>query len=182
MERLLSLFAEILDYPRQSLVELTRECEERLAAYLKRQAGAPESTAPDTPPGAAAEGLREFRRFVIETPREKLEEAYTETFDLSIEHCPYVGYHLFGDGYRRSAFLQELRARYRAHGFEAGIELPDHLCVMLRFLAAAAGEERDDILHEAIQPVVEKMTATAGSAASGYNAALSALAAVLKGV
>ena len=164
MEKLLVLFADILDYPRPGLAELARECEEHVC-------------------DSARKGLAEFRRFVTETPREKLEESYAETFDLGAEHCLYVGYHLFGDGYNRNRFLQELNARYRARGFDSGPELPDHLPVMLRFLAAyQGGAEREEILMEAIQPALEKMTAAANSPASGYDPVLRSLAAALKGV
>ena len=120
---------------------------------------------------------------MTETPREKLEEAYTETFDLGVERCLYVGYHLYGEGYNRNRFLQELNARYRACGFETGSELPDHLPVMLRFLAVCKGEaEREEILREAIEPALEKMTAANGNPPSGYDPVLRSLAAALKGV
>ncbi len=164
MEHLLALFAKILDYPQPALAELTRECEKRV-------------------PASAGDGLREFRRFVTAIPREKLEEVYTKTFDLGVERCPYVGYHLFGDGYNRSRFLQELTARYRARGFEPGSELPDHLSVMLRFLATCAeGAEREEILREAIEPALEKMTAANGGSTSEYDPVLRSLAAALRGV
>jgi nitrate reductase delta subunit len=164
MEQALGLFAEILDYPRSDLAELTRVCEEQVIE-------------------SAVGGLREFRRSVTGMPREKLEEQYTETFDLRVERCPYVGYHLFGDGYNRNRFLQELNARYRARGFEPGNEVPDHLPVMLRFLAACErGAEREEILREAIAPALEKMTTAAGDPPSVYDSVLRALAEALKGV
>jgi nitrate reductase molybdenum cofactor assembly chaperone NarJ/NarW len=164
MERLFALYAKILDYPQPALAELTRECEKQV-------------------PGSAVEGLREFRHLVATTPQEKLEEAYTETFDLGMERCPYVGYHLFGDGYNRSKFLQELNARYRARGFEPGSELPDHLSVMLRFLSTCEEEaEREEILQEAIEPALEKMTAISGGPTSAYDPVLRSLAAALKGI
>jgi len=164
MQDLLSLFAEILDYPRPDLAELSRACEEKVCV-------------------SAREGLREFRHFVAAIPQEKLEEVYTETFDLGVERCPYVGYHIFGDGYNRSRFLQELKARYRACGFEPGSELPDHLSVMLRFLSTCEEEaEREEILQEAIKPALEKMTAINGGPKSVYDPVLRSLAAALKGV
>jgi len=160
MQDLFSLFAEILDYPRPDLEELTRACEERVCV-------------------SARAGLSEFRHFVAATPYKKLEEAYTETFDLGVERCPYVGFHLFGDGYSRSKFLQELSSRYRSCGFERGNELPDHLSVMLRFLATCEKEaEREEILREAIEPALEKMAA---GRASAYDPVLRSLAAALKG-
>jgi nitrate reductase delta subunit len=160
MKELLELFAGMLEYPQPGLAALARECERRV--------GAP-----------AAGALREFRMFVEGTPPARLEEVYTAAFDLSAESCPYAGYHLFGEGYQRSAFLQELKARYRARGLETGSELPDHLSVLLRFAAACGeGEEREEILHEAVLPALQRMTPPAGP---GYTAVLKALAATLAG-
>jgi len=151
MERLLELFAGLLEYPRPELPWMARECE--------LQAAVPE----------AVNGLREFRRFVEQTPPAELEEAYTAAFDLGADRCPYVGYHLFGDGYARSAFLQELKRRFRERGLETGSELPDHLSCLLRFASACgAGEERREIVDEAILPALRRMTA--GAAAPGDSA------------
>jgi nitrate reductase assembly molybdenum cofactor insertion protein NarJ len=70
MERLLELFARILEYPRPDLPELVRECE-RLAAGSR-----------------AAGALGEFRRFIEAAAPERLEEAYTAAFDLDADRCP----------------------------------------------------------------------------------------------
>lgn len=82
-------------------------------------------------------------------------------------------------------FLQELKARYRARGVETGNELPDHLSALLRFAAACGeGEEREEILREAVLPALRKISPGARpeeSPARGYGAALAALAGVLEG-
>jgi nitrate reductase molybdenum cofactor assembly chaperone len=160
MKELLELFAGMLEYPQPELAALARECERMARA-------------------SAAGALREFRMFVEATPPAGLEEAYTAAFDLSAESCPYAGYHLFGEGYQRSAFMQMLKARYRARGFAAGSELPDHLSALLRFAAACGeGEEREVILREAVLPALQRMTPPPGP---GYAAVLKALAATLAG-
>jgi nitrate reductase delta subunit len=161
MERLLELFAGLLEYPGPGLHEMVSECE--------RTAAVPE----------AARGLQEFRRFVEATPPERLEEEYTAAFDLGAERCPYVGYHLFGDGCARSAFLQQLKSRFRDRGLETGSELPDHLSYLLRFASACGpGQEREEIVREAILPALQRMTAGQPDA---YTSLLEALAAVLAG-
>jgi nitrate reductase delta subunit len=167
MPDLLEMFAGLLEYPRPELGDLARECEANAAG------------------SRAARGLAAFRLFVESTPPARLEELYTAAFDLGADRCPYVGYHLFGDGYARSAFLRELRARFRERGLDTGSELPDHLCCLLRFASACGpGEEREEIVREAILPALERMTGqpAAGTAEpDAYTGLLKALAATLAG-
>jgi nitrate reductase delta subunit len=167
MPDLLELFAGLLEYPRPELGHMARECEANAAG------------------SQAARGLAEFRLFVESTPPARLEELYTAAFDLGADRCPYVGYHLFGDGYARSAFLRELRARFRERGLDTGSELPDHLCCLLRFASACGpGEEREEIVREAILPALERMTgqpAAGTSEPDAYTGLLKALAAALAG-
>lgn len=151
-QAILGLFADMLEYPRPGLAEIVRECEALVSP------GNPE----------AATLLGGFRALVEEISPGRLEEIYTGTFDLDATCYPYVGYHLFGESYKRSVFLLELRERYRAQGFDVENELPDHLAVLLRFLAinddvTLTGE----IVHEALLPTLERMTGKARSA--GYD-------------
>jgi nitrate reductase molybdenum cofactor assembly chaperone len=169
MDRALALFADVLSYPGEDMSALARELEKAAVAS-----------------GFPAGPLGDFRRFVESTPRERLEELYTATFDLNPDSSPYVGYHLYGDGYPRSMFLLELQKKYRADGFEAGRELADHLCVMLRFLSDCddAGE-REELIVEALVPallsMIEKTSAVEGIDATPYRLVLQALATGFKG-
>jgi len=99
-----------------------------------------------------------FRLFVETTSLTRLEEIYTSTFDLQAVCYPYAGYHLFGESYRRGEFLAKLKARYSAIGFSSGNELPDHVPMMLRYLAQLQdGNERDVIISECLIPAVTQM-------------------------
>jgi nitrate reductase delta subunit len=171
MDRLFTLLAGILEYPNRDLAGLARECE-----GLAKTAGLP------------AEPFDRFARFLEHTPVERQEELYTAAFDMSASCCPFVGYHLFGDGYQRSAFMLELRKRYDEWSFSAGRELPDHLAVMLRFLAVCgSAEEREVIIREAILPALERMldpekhpdAAADSPGVSPYRQVLGALGAAL---
>ncbi len=173
MPDLLRQFAGLLEYPQPGLGDMARACERTAAGT------------------GAARGLAEFRRFVERTPSAQLEEIYTAAFDLGTDRCPYVGYHLFGEGYARSAFLRELRARYRERGLDTGSELPDHLSCLLRLASACGpGEEREEIVREAILPALQRMTGGPAGAGEGglpaaepdaYTGLLKALAAALAG-
>jgi nitrate reductase delta subunit len=72
-----------------------------------------------------------------------------------------VGYHLFGETYKRSVFLLGLKQRYRALGFAMdAAELPDRLSVVLRFLACCPDDAlRDELIDEAVLPALGRMSA-----------------------
>ena len=154
--RTFQLLADALEYPRPGLADVVRECAALLTADSL----------------AAAACMHEFGAFVEETPQGRLEEVYTGTFDLNAACYPYVGYHLFGESYQRSVFMLGLNERYRAHGFpEGGLrspegrlrpiiagELPDHLAVLLRFLAACDDAAlSEEIVQEAMLPALDHM-------------------------
>lgn len=141
--RVLGLFAQLLEYPHSSVAQTARECRELIA---------PESA-------EAATLLGEFAVFAERTPQNTLEEVFTGTFDLNASCHPYVGYHMFGEAYKRSALLLELKERFREHGFDPGVELPDHIAVLLRFMSICPDTElTDEIAREALLPTLEPMT------------------------
>lgn len=108
--------------------------------------------------GEAASRLASFQQFVAQTTRARLEEVYTGTFDLQVMCYPYVGYQLFGESYKRGAFMVGLKAQYRQYGFAVENELPDHLAVVLSFLAVIddAGLCRS-VVVEGLTPALAKM-------------------------
>ena len=141
MDPVLELLAGILEYPRADMGTQVLECEKRAAAAR-----------------IPTEHLEEFRGFVEGTPFETLEEIYAAAFDLSARWSPYVGYHLFGDGYARSAFLVGLRERYASRGFTFGSELADHISVMLRFVGSCEDASlRAELVGDALLPTVRRM-------------------------
>ncbi len=139
---LYGLFGELLSYPHPELANTARACEAELAEEY---------------PEAAAQ-LSEFRQFVASVPPGQIEEVYTGTFDLDAALHPYLGYHLFGESYKRSVFLLELKERYQALGFNTGSELPDHLALVLRFLSGLEDEVQvEEMLREGVLPVLQRM-------------------------
>ena len=146
---ILALLADLLDYPRAALAEKGRECRDLVA---------PESE-------SAADLLDAFLADLGCVSENKLEELYSDAFDLAtmadtdVTCHPYIGHHLFGENYRRSRFMAGLAERYRVNGFEAGTELPDHIVVILRFLAHCPDAElAEEIVGEALLPGLARMT------------------------
>lgn len=142
-QRLFALFADILEYPREGIEGAVRACA-GLAAERDPLAG---------------RLLAQFRARVARTSAGRLQEIYTGTFDMDAFRSPYVGYHLFGESYKRSVFLLELKDRYGAKQIEVGTEMPDHLALLVRYLAACDDpDERDDLIQWALLPVLEQLT------------------------
>ena len=161
-----SLFADILDYPTPLTVERIDELFPLVAAI----------------DGEAGEQLGRFREFAANSASAELEELYTRTFDLQPLCYPYLGYQLFGEEFRRGMFMAGLREHYRASGFQAGAELPDQLCVILRFLAGREQEAVErELVSDCLVPSLKKMVAGFTDAANPYLAPLQALLRFLVG-
>jgi nitrate reductase delta subunit len=164
-----SLFAELLDYPTERLARQARAC-----------GGLVSGTCPE-----ASALLDAFCDLVQGMPVGRLEEIYTRTFDLQSVCYPYVGYHLVGESYQRGAFLARLAEGYRAQGFSAGQELPDHICVVLRFLSLGSDGDRSFatvLLHEGLVPALARMVACFdGESGNPYALAIRALWLLLGG-
>jgi nitrate reductase delta subunit len=148
VDRALALaFADLLSYPSGPLGEAVSVCEAR-AGERSPKAGAM---------------LTGFRVFAESSTLGELQEAYTAAFDLDSlsdlePTCyPYVGHHLFDENHKRSAFLVGLNSRYREHDFTVEGELPDHLAVMLRFVAGCDDELAAELVGDAIVPALQRM-------------------------
>lgn len=149
--RILGLFADLLEYPRPDMdvAAAARECRELVA-----------EESPD-----AAKLMDYFIAFAERTPRDTMEEIFSATFDLNASCHPYVGYHMFGESYPRSLFMVELKERFRDQNFDHGIELPDHIAVLLRFASTCDDAElRDELTREAVFPTLAPMTLAPESA------------------
>jgi nitrate reductase delta subunit len=137
-EAIYELLACLMEYPTSDLPDQAREC----AAALK------------TKRSHAARHMAHFRDSVTQTGPGDLEELYSATFDLTPVCYPYIGYQLFGDTYKRGEFLALLNARYRDIGIVIQGELPDHLGMVLRYLAQIPDA---DLVNEGVIPTLERM-------------------------
>ncbi len=138
----LRLLADLLDYPRPGLLATVARLEEIATALAP----------------AAVPYLRAFRTYVTQTDFGLLEEVYTAIFDLNPVFYPYVGYHLFGETYRRSHFLIALKERYAALGLPSDMsEVPDRLSLLLRFTALADPLDALTVIHEGLLPALKRM-------------------------
>lgn len=158
--QVLDAFAELLSYPTADPAPAARRCHALLAG------------------GEAGRQLGRFLARAEGARPHELEEAYSATFDLDPACAPYLGHHLCGEGPKRGVFMARLADVYRADGFEgaSGGELPDHLAVVLRYLARVpSGEARQALLQDGLRPALDKMLAALPGSDDAYRAVLAAL-------
>ena len=88
--------------------------------------------------------LADVLRKLGETDGVELEQAYVRAFDFAEAASLYLTAHEYGDDRKRGVALVELRKMLAAGGFEeAEGELPDHVPLLLEFLALSPVEEVD---------------------------------------
>jgi len=148
------------------LVEYPEEREEVLAS-LETVAGYLRSCGLDSP-------ARHFSDYVRGATLAALQEEYVATFDFNPARAPYLGNHLFGDGHKRGAYLVRLKGEFVRNGFSvAGVELPDHLSVLLDFLAHLSDNGKDDVrrrfIEEDVLPGVQKFCDAQGRGESPWD-------------
>lgn len=160
------LFAELLDYPNDRLPQRVEECSRELATAFPK----------------AAELLESLRRSQQELGIARLQEAYTSTFDLQPECTLNLGYHLFGEDQRRGMFLAKLKELFQQAGVETAKELPDHLCHLLRYVAARpASEESNAIISDCLLPATSKIVQAMKEKSNPYQPVVEALLLWLEG-
>lgn len=158
-----STFAVILDYPKASITGLLDDCATELALE-----------APD-----AQANLLDFRDAIAQKTLSQLQEVYTGAFDLRPDCTPNLGYHLFGDDARRGVFLAELKGRMEARGMVLGVELPDHIALILNYLDLVE-EERPVMIEDCLLPAVTRMIEVLKESGNPYEHALRALLRLLQ--
>lgn len=159
--QVLEAFADLLGYPASDPTPVARRCR---------------ALVDGRPSARLVDGF--LARAARARPHE-MEEVYSATFDLDPACAPYVGHHLAGESPKRGAFMARLAQAYRDDGFEGGArwgELPDHVSVVLRYLAAAPeGPSRTAVLEDALVPALAKMLEALPGDDDGYRPVLAAL-------
>jgi nitrate reductase delta subunit len=84
---------------------------------------------------AARSACNNFLAYLKATPLLRLQEIYTETFDLRAETCLNLTFHKCGNTQERGHALVKLNQLYNSAGLEiANTYLPDYLPLMLEFV------------------------------------------------
>lgn len=159
------LLGDVLDYPCGTLLQ---EINPRIAKVASEHS-------------EAAGLLAQFRCAVEDLPLGKLEEIYTSTFDLRAESSLYLGHHLFGEDWKRSALMTHLKSWYKSKNFDCATEMPDHLSVVLRFLGQYPDDpDAQEFITECLVPAVTRIIAGLQDQGGPYAAALHGLLVIVQ--
>ncbi len=160
-----SLLANILEYPAPGIAGQAEACNVALKSVN----------------GKAQGHFETFSKYCLTVPISRLEELYTDTFDLQALCCPYVGFHLFGEDRARGMFMVRLKQHYGAGNLQVNGELPDHISVMLRYLSdRERSSENMDLISYCLIPAVKKMISLFKGGANPYRGVLEATLVVLE--
>lgn len=135
------------------------------------------------PIGIAGEtdSLANFRCGIEALSVSDLQELYTRTFDLNPVCTLEIGYHLFGENYKRGEFLANLRETEAAFALGQENQLPDYLPVLLRLLTKLPDEElRISLISDCLIPAIEKMLRPLRESENPYRFLLEAVRATLQ--
>jgi nitrate reductase delta subunit len=138
--------ARLLDYPLEK--ERLQSDYDLVSAFLNKQ--------------RLDGSISSFAGFAAASSLATLQEEYVATFDFNPATAPYLGHHLFGDNQKKGGYMIMLKQEYERCGYApSGNELPDHLAVLLGFLAHLARQDgagaRQQFITECVLPGMERL-------------------------
>lgn len=168
MDRTLKSLSLILSYPSAELQDAMPEIGAALAADPR--------LAP-----ATQTALRKLTADLAQGDLYDLQERYVMLFDRSRTLSLNLFEHVHGESRERGGAMVSLIETYRDGGFEpATSELPDHLPVLLEFLAARPTREAQETLADAAH-ILDVLSGRLERRESRYAAAFAALSALAGG-
>jgi len=165
MNHLFEVLASLLEYPSRDWNARVERCKQWLTVQE---------------PEVAVQFIS-FQCKVRKLSLEKLEELYTQTFDLNPVCTLDVGYHVFGENYKRGELLAKLRETEAPFELGQANQLPDHLPVLLRLLAKLDDKElRLALIGEILIPALAKMTEALSQTENPYRDLIEVINSALK--
>lgn len=101
--------------------------------------------------------FQKFKKYITSKSKEKLQEKYTQTFDMNPSTCLDIGWHLYGEAYERGSFLVKLRNSLRDNNINESTELPDHLTHIFMLMECIDEEEQQEFSREYTIPALKKI-------------------------
>lgn len=161
-DRTLKALSLVLSYPTAELQAAMSEIGGALAAETRLT-------------GQARRELRPLVEALGQGDLYELQERYVALFDRSRTLSLNLFEHIHGESRDRGGAMVDLLEMYRAGGFEpTGWELPDHLPLLLEFLATRPEAEARETLEEAAH-ILEALDARLTRRESAYAAVFAAL-------
>lgn len=135
-------FADLLRYPDQEYPQKAKACLE----ILQKQY-----------PDVASE-IMPFVDYVTAHTQDEYEELYTKTFDVQPICYLDLGYVIFGEDYKRGAFLLHMQEEQLKAGNDCGTDLSDNICNMLTLYTKTDNQELlNELSVKILIPGLEKM-------------------------
>lgn len=161
-DRTLKAFSLLLSYPTVELQQVMPEIGGVLASETRLTA-------------AARRALRPLVEELATRDIYELEESFVMLFDRTRSLSLNVFEHVHGESRDRGTAMVDLLETYRAGGYEpATAELPDHLPVLLEFLATRPAHEAQEMLADAAH-ILEALAERLKRRESPYAAVFAAL-------
>lgn len=137
-KEILHRFAYLLSYPQERYREVARALEKAFETG-----------------GEEKNSLQPFVEYVTATRLETVEEKFTRTFDLNKTTCLEIGWHLYGEDYKRGEFLVNMRQSLAEYHIVESIELPDHISHCLKLLAALDADDTGIYVANFLLPAIK---------------------------
>lgn len=137
-----TIFADLLRYPQEDYKDLALAAQQMLESFY---------------PEAAVE-MKPFADYVSEHSDDKCEELYTKTFDVQPICYLDLGYVIFGEDYKRGAFLLHMQEEQKKCGNDCGTDLSDNISNMLVMMSKTDNQALvDELVFKILIPGIEKM-------------------------
>lgn len=144
-----SLLANLFRYPEEDFVLHLKEVQDFLDGFY------PE----------AGKELHPFSKFMNNCPLDEREELFTKTFDVQPICYLDLGYVMFGEDYKRGAFLLNMQGEQQKINNDCGTDLPDNICNVLVLMTKSEDDRFiEDLVWRIFIPCVKKMIAEFNSA------------------
>lgn len=135
-------FADLFRYPNKDYPRKAKKCFAMLQEVY-----------PD-----AADEIQPFVDYVCSHTEDEYEELYTKTFDVQPICYLDLGYVIFGEDYKRGAFLLHMQEEQLLAGNDCGTDLSDNICNILTLYTKTNNQELlDELAVKILMPGLEKM-------------------------
>lgn len=138
------VFADLLRYPGENYPEKAKECLDMLKNHYP----------------SLVEEIKPFVDYICTHTRDEYEELYTKTFDVQPICYLDLGYVIFGEDYKRGAFLLHMQEEQLKAGNDCGTDLSDNISNMLTLYTKTDNQQfLDELSVKILIPGLEKMIA-----------------------
>ena len=113
----------------------------------------------------AGNELRLFSEYMINCSSDNKQELFTKTFDVQPICYLDLGYVMFGEDYKRGAFLLNMKGEQQKINNDCGTDLPDNICNVLDLMTISKDEVFiKDLVHNIFIPCAKMMIGEFNSA------------------